>query len=235
LGGELRVNERCREQSISDGTVIASGRRPHPVESGWRWFGLKIHARGLPLAADLEMHCVPNGYVGVNRIDNGEFNVCGLFRKPAQAAGEKTEPRDLLRGPKQTLLRQRLEAAHFDEASFCSVAGLSLRPYRAAGSDECCIGDALTMTPPVTGNGMSMAFESAEIATEPLAAYSAGQMSWPEAQRIIATRCDEAFGTRLAWASRLQWMMFSPLFRGWLGLLALRSDWLWRLFFAKTR
>ena len=37
-------------------------------------------------------------------------------------------------------------------------------PQRAAARAECCIGDAITMIPPVTGNGMSMAFESAEMA-----------------------------------------------------------------------
>ena len=72
------------------------------------------------------------------------------------------------------------------------MAGLPLQPQRAADKRECCIGDALTMTPPVTGNGMSMAFESAEIAVEPLAEYSEGQIEWAEAKTQIARRCDAA-------------------------------------------
>jgi 2-polyprenyl-6-methoxyphenol hydroxylase-like FAD-dependent oxidoreductase len=91
------------------------------------------------------------------------------------------------------------------------------------------------MTPPVTGNGMSMAFESAEMAIGPLAAYSRGQINWEEAQRQIAALCDAAFSRRLAWARVLQWMMVSPAIQSRLGEFLLRSDWLWRLMFAQTR
>jgi 2-polyprenyl-6-methoxyphenol hydroxylase-like FAD-dependent oxidoreductase len=111
-------------------------------------------------------------------------------------------------------LRERLSGAILDESSFCSVAGLSLRPRSAAELTECCIGDALTMIPPVTGNGMSMAFESAEIAIEPLAAYSRSDSSWKQTQQRIARACDSAFSRRLAWARWLQWMMFAAALQG---------------------
>ena len=128
-----------------------------------------------------------------------------------------------------------LGAAEFEPDSFCSVAGLQLKPQRAAMRKECCIGDTLTMTPPVTGNGMSMAFESAELAVEPLAAYSRGKLNWSQARRQIARRCDAAFSRRLAWARFLQWMMISPARQTRLGLMLLRSDRLWRLMFTHTR
>lgn len=91
------------------------------------------------------------------------------------------------------------------------------------------------MTPPVTGNGMSMAFESAEIAIEPLVAYSQGQISWSRAQEAVARACDERFAARLAWAKWLHWLMFAPVLCGPLGSLALGSGWLWRMMFARTR
>jgi flavin-dependent dehydrogenase len=91
------------------------------------------------------------------------------------------------------------------------------------------------MIPPVTGNGMSMAFESAEIAITPVAAYYRGDLSWRETMETIATACDTAFGQRLKWAGVLQAMMFSPLSRSSLGGMALRSDWLWRWMFWATR
>ena len=133
------------------------------------------------------------------------------------------------------VLQARFEAAVFDEGSFCSVAGISLRPYRAAAWGECCIGDALTMTPPVTGNGMSMAFEAAEMAIAPPAAYSRGECSWDHARQSIAAACDRAFAPRLAWARWLQWMMFTPLLQGRPGALALRLALLWQVVFAHTR
>lgn len=233
LGGNLLSGKRWEKNGPEEGLVRASGREPHPVEKGWRWFGLKIHATNVDLTADLEMHVSANNYVGVNRINGGEVNVCGLFR--ARHGSTRESGFELLRGKPGSPLRHRLASARFDDSSFCSVAGLSLRPRRAAGKAHCCIGDAVTMIPPVTGNGMSMAFESAEIAIEPLRRYSRGEINWLEAQQHVAAACDSAFAERLKWARRLQWLMFSPLLRMSFGKILLRSDRLWNLMFAKTR
>jgi menaquinone-9 beta-reductase len=234
-GGDLREDARWGEEVFGEGVVRANGRRLQPRDNGYRWFGLKAHARNVPLAADLEMHGAASGYVGSCRLKDGEVNVCGLFRR-STAAHEPVPPwRELLRGQPGTPLRERLEAAEFDEGSFCSVAGISLRPHRAAAWSECCLGDALTMIPPVTGNGMSMAFEAAEIAVGPLAAYSRGEGSWNDAQWSIATACDHAFKRRLGWAWWLQWMMLTPLLRGGFGSVALQSDLLWGTMFTNTR
>jgi hypothetical protein len=194
---------------------------------------LKTHARGVVLEADLEMHASKDGYVGLCRLNDGLVNICGLFRK----TGEGMPPwQARLRGRPGTVQHERLGAATFVEGSFCSVAGVSLRPERATGVPECSIGDALTMIPPVTGNGMSMAFEAAELAIEPLTAYSRGEVEWDAARQWVAVSCDERFGTRLAWASWLQRMMtLGPALAPGLLSLILRWESLWRTMFARTR
>jgi 2-polyprenyl-6-methoxyphenol hydroxylase-like FAD-dependent oxidoreductase len=237
LGGELLVNTRWTSGESREGVVHAAGRRAQSAKTHPRWFGVKAHvsrASSVNLEADLEMHLSPNGYIGVNRINGGEVNVCGLFRV-CQGNHQPGSKPDWLRGETGSLLHARLGAAEFAPDSFCSVTGLQLKPQRAAAKKECCIGDTLTMTPPVTGNGMSMAFESAEMAVEPLAAYSQGKLNWTQARRQIARRCDAAFSRRLAWARFLQWMMISPALQSRLGSMLLRSDWLWRLMFTQTR
>ncbi len=235
LGGELCQNERWRESDTRPDVVRASGRRLEPISNGWRWFALKAHARNVPLLADLEMHGTRNGYVGLSRVEGGKVNVCGLFRWPANRH-EAPPPRlELLQGEPGTPLRERMSNAEIDQTSFCATAGLSLRPHRAMARSDCAIGDALTMIPPVTGNGMSMAFEAAELAIEPLAAHSRGEITWAQARQTIARSCDKAFAQRLRWAIWLQWMMFAPVLRTSLGALVLNSDWLWRTMFARTR
>jgi len=158
-----------------------------------------------------------------------------LFRRPASEHGALPPRAELLRGAPGTPLRARLESAEFDEGSFCAVAGLSLRPQRAERQQECCIGDALTMIPPVTGNGMSMAFESARIAIEPMAAYSRGETTWARGQQSVARECDRHFAKRLRWATWLQAMMFAPVLRHGLANPVLGSQSIWRVMFAKTR
>ena len=232
LGGDLREGEPSERIEAGQSVVRATGRRAQPLEEGWRWFGIKSHAHHVTMDADLEMHITSQGYVGLCRLSEGLVNVCGLFRS---RPGDKTMGKDLLLGPPGTPLNERLAAAEFDETSFRSVAGLSLMSRRATDLNECCIGDALTMIPPVTGNGMSMAFESAEMAIAPLMAHSRGELSWAEASQAIAKACDAAFSRRLAWATWLQRMMFAPVCRGRLGVLALRTGWFWSLMFARTR
>ncbi len=235
LGGDLRESERRREPDAGTGVVRATGRQAWTGTGGTRWFGLKAHARNVSLTADLEMHVSPQGYIGLCRLGGGKVNVCGLFRQRAGESGRMQDRLELLRGPLDSLLRRRLAAAEFVEDSFCAVAGLSLRPHRAVARPDCCIGDAITMIPPVTGNGMSMAFESAEFAIEPLAAWSGGEISWTEARSRIARHCDAAFARRLAWARWLQRFLLTPSLQNVLVLLAARSDRFWRLAFEKTR
>jgi flavin-dependent dehydrogenase len=232
LGGELRTGER--KNDFGEGVVRASGRKLQLSENCWRWFGLKAHAKNVSLAADLEMHAGKNGYVGLCRLAGDEVNVCGLFRRNGKSDSLKNGL-DLLRGNAGTFLHQRLVKADFDESSFCSVAGLSLKPQRASENSEVCIGDALTMIPPVTGNGMSLAFESAQLAVEPLAAFSRGEISWNETRQQIALALDQNFSRRLRWSHWLHRLMFSPLLQTPFGKFLFQSEAIWKIMFDRTR
>jgi 2-polyprenyl-6-methoxyphenol hydroxylase-like FAD-dependent oxidoreductase len=233
-GGDLRQKQRW-DSDFCEGAVRATGRRPQNSEDGWRWFGLKVHARDVPLVADLELHACADHYVGLCRLPEGVVNVCGLFRKGTKDHNAMACPEELLRGSTHKSLSERMAHAKFEEDSLCSVAGLALRPRFAKAQPDCSIGDALTMIPPVTGNGMSMAFEAAETALEPLVAFSRGALTWDRTRQAIARSCDALFAQRLAWARCLHWGMLTPLLRGPLGGVALHSDWLWRRLFYRTR
>src|SRR5690349_10711303 len=104
LGGELRQAERWQGE-WGEGMVRASGRRVEPVVDGWRLFGLKVHARGVELAADLEMHFVPSGYVGLCRLPGGEVSICGLFRSQTTMPDLAQRWQDWLGGPEDSVLR----------------------------------------------------------------------------------------------------------------------------------
>ncbi len=234
LGGELHSSSRWTGK-FDEGIVRATGRRVQGAVGGWRFFGLKVHAQNVALAADLEMHFVPNGYVGLCQLSGGEVNICGLFRSRTTLPDLATHWRAWLKGSPGSMLETRLANAKFDENSFCSVAGLSFEPQKALAQNECSIGDSITMIPPVTGNGMSMAFESAEFAIEPLANYSTGKISWTAAKETIAHRCDKTFSQRLTWANFLEMGLFRPGLRHFSLLLASRLPGFWSACFARTR
>lgn len=235
LGGKLLQRERFHGSQFSAGVVRATGRRIETHPSRVKWIGLKAHARGASLGADLEMHFLRGGYVGLCRLAGGVANVSGLFAVTGPVPQLASRWQEFLRGPAGSTLRERLAGAQFVADSFCAVSGLDLRPAQAERAPECRVGDALTMIPPVTGNGMSMAFESAARAAESLAAYSRGESSWDESRLAIARRCDAAFARRLRYARWLQWLLLHRGSRGVLLALGERCDWLWRAWFQKTR
>ncbi len=234
IGGELKENQRWTG-SFGEGMVRATGRRMQKEVIGWRWFGLKAHAKNVSLAADLELHLIKNGYVGLCQLNDEEVNVCGLFRSREPVPNLASNWKNVLRGDVNSVLGQRLAQAKFCEDSFCSVAGIDLKPQRASVREELCLGDAMTMIPPLTGNGMSIAFESADLTSELMAQFSRGEMPWIEAKKAASDKLDHHFETRLAWAGRLQPILFQS---GWNNLLVTVTsnvDKLWECFFRKTR
>ena len=236
LGGQLRVGVR-RQEEPGEGVVRATGRRTKAAVKGWRWFGLKAHARGARLAADVEVHLLPQGYVGLCRVTDELVNVCGLFRSRTAVPDLAQNWPGWLRGEgsDNEALHARLEDAEFSFDSFCSVSGLCLRPQSAAEHPGCCVGDAVTMIAPFTGNGMSMAFESAELASGPLSQYSEGKTSWETAQSAVAQGCDQTFGGRLKWSRLLQNQFFNGRMGGALISLGNYAPGLWRFFYSRTR
>jgi menaquinone-9 beta-reductase len=239
LGGELIANERWAGEE-REAVVLANGRRRHAAVDGWRWFGLKAHFRDVALQADLEMHLSPNAYVGLCRLPDDVVNACGLFRVPERRHEANESARlpeagalTVLRGVPGTKLHARLGGAGVDHRSVCSVAGLSLRPEPVSAT-ACRIGDAFTMIPPITGNGMSMAFESAALACGALVSYARNERSWAETTSAIAAQLQGEFSRRLSWASFLQRVLFSRA-----SIPATRACFavepLWRASFAITR
>jgi 2-polyprenyl-6-methoxyphenol hydroxylase-like FAD-dependent oxidoreductase len=234
-GGNLLENQRWTSVGDAEGVVWAAGRTRQSSEHGWRLFGIKAHARNLKLSADIEMHFLVNGYVGICRVEDGLANVCGLFRSRTAIPDLGMTWRQWLCGPEGSLLNDRLARADFDDASFCSVAGLSLKVRRASDGPSCRIGDAISMIPPVTGNGMSMALESAELAMAPLIEYSRGAVTWETAARSVQQSCDVSFTRRLRFAAMVQRVLFWPPATEIALFLAARVPSFWNALFTQTR
>ena len=219
LGGVIHLGQRVTPET-KEGTVLATGRQPSTTENGWRWFGLKAHARNVTLQAGLEMHLSPHGYIGLCQIENQQVNVCGLFRSRTSIPHLATSWKSWLCPDPTSLLHQRLRQAEWNESSFSSIAALSLSPQKAAGRSGIRIGDSLTMIPPVTGNGMSMAMEGAHLAAPSLVDWAADKINWPAATQEVAQRLDSAFAPRLRHARPLQQALFHPIPRSILWNLA---------------
>jgi len=225
-GGTLRVNSRRKEPLHEEGVVQATGRRAQVQTDGFQWYGLKAHATNLALDADLEIHLHRDGYLGLCRLPDERVNVCGLFRrKPGDKAPSPLER--LTRS--DSVVGSRLHHATWDHKSACAVAGLP--PYPRFGGG-CRVGDALAMPAPLTGNGMSMAFEAAELAVAPLVQFARGSLDWDSTMLSIRATQRKHFEARLKWSVFLHKFLFSnagQLFASTVGALC------WQWLFRKTR
>ncbi|MBI3886581.1 MAG: NAD(P)-binding protein [Opitutae bacterium] len=197
-GGELRTDTRVTDDTPRAGRVFANGRR----RGRSPWLGLKIHALDLSLERDLELHLGDEVYVGLARVEDNRVNVCGLFRRRQLAAPGAELLLRYLDAAGLPALAARLRAARFDPASFSAVAAVCFDPSVPTAA-RVQLGDACAMIPPFTGNGMAMAFQSAETALGPLLAYSRGRSDWRAAGALIAARLRRRFRVRLASARLL--------------------------------
>lgn len=197
-GVKVRTGTRALPES-REGLVWAAGRRPCKGQ----WIGLKAHVQGLEMFADLAMHAGKNGYAGLAGVEDDWTNVCGLFRidRTIRAKGEDLLPAYLEAGGNQRLA-VALRNAGWREGSFSAIAGFELGRQQAIPG-LVTVGDAESMIPPFTGNGMSMAFQAAERATAPLAAWSRGDCQWEVMANLIRASLTRGFRRRLLVASAL--------------------------------
>ena len=212
-GGDLRTETRVADLAARPGRVFATGRRPAGGTSGW--LGLKIHAVGLSLQRDLEVHLGDDAYVGLSAVENGRVNVCGLFRRRRIEARGPRVLMAYLRASGLATLADRLEGARTDPDSFTAVAAVAF-DRRVPAQDRVCLGDACAMIPPFTGNGMAMAFQSAEAALCPLLEYAAGRADWAAARQAIQAALRRRFRLRLASAGALHPYLLRPPRQRWL-------------------
>ncbi len=214
-GGELHTDTRVTDLATKPGRVFATGRR----RGRSPWIGLKFHVRDLATARDLELHLGDHAYVGLSRVEDGAVNVCGLFRRRALAARGSRLLLDYLHATGLDELRARLAAADIDAASFCAVAALAFDRTSAIAANRIQLGDACAMIPPFTGNGMAMAFQSAEAALEPLLRFARGQCDWAASCRATHAALRGRFRLRLASADVLHPFLLRPRRQRWLAAL----------------
>lgn len=178
LGGKISFTRISPVQlQGQEGTVFAYGRK----RSKSPWFGIKQHMKNLPLEADLEVHLGSNGYIGLTPVEDGSINICGLFKQTQtlQKAPKKERLPLLLQQAGLDNLSRRVQQAELKPHSICGVAGLKLGTQSSsAKTNEICLGDTGFCIAPLTGNGQSMALESAVYSAPFLSKWAYKQATW---------------------------------------------------------
>ena len=153
LGAEI-----VRESSAAS-DVIACGRSMVETRRGNRLFGFKAHFTG-PVDDAVELFFFDGCYVGVNTVEGGRTNVCGLG------------PEDHLRRfdfdydaivRKSPALADRLAPLH-REIKWISTGPLHYAQRFSANESAYLAGDALSFVDPFTGSGLLAAVKTGALA-----------------------------------------------------------------------
>jgi menaquinone-9 beta-reductase len=139
-------------------TVITCGRASHGLQRGRRLFGFKAHFEG-PADDAVELFFFNGCYIGVNAIEDGKTNVCGLG------------PEDFLRRFNfefDEIVRHSPALADRLRKLSRSIKWLSTGPLeygQAFHADRLYrAGDALSFVDPFTGSGLSAAVKTGTLA-----------------------------------------------------------------------
>jgi flavin-dependent dehydrogenase len=209
-GGELLERNRFRGEA-AEGIVFCSGRAATKTD----WIGLKFHCANLRTAADLEMHLGKDLYLGLSGVENGRVNVCALARRiPGLQAPREELLLAYLRHAGLGKLAQRLAGGGIDPESHAGVAGVAFATFPSLRDPSVRLGDAFSVIPPFTGNGMSLALESAVEAQPVLLAWARGELTWVAARNRLRQRCLYRFGGRLLCARFLHPWLNRPRRQG---------------------
>ena len=201
MGGRLLTSSRFSCSESQEGIITATGRKIHKKSP---WIGLSLHCDGLSLSHDLEIHLGQRGYVGLSRIENNRVNVCGLFRKRTGITAKKSElPLAYLQINGLQGLHDRIANSRIDEASIVGISHLDFNRHVFSDPKKLSLGDHSALIPPFTGNGMSMALESAKIALGPVSLYAEESITWDDAIDSIRQQMHKKFSKRLRIASLL--------------------------------
>ena len=231
LGGRLQTGRRESPGGFQPGTVSAAGR----VAAGnpRRWIGLKVHLSGVRLEHDLEIHLGRRGYAGLSRIESGAVNFCGLFRPDRKLEGKAEGLLEAAcRASGLGVALARLQTGKVVEGSFCAVSAMDYGPF-SRFPEGFNLGDNWGLIPPFTGNGMSLAFESAAAALEPLVEWSEGRLGWDAAKGIYQDGLENGLRGRVLRARWLHLLLLAPGGQFFLAALAHRQllpfHWLYSL------
>ncbi len=199
-GGRLLLNHRFPTNQPDEGIIYCNGRQA----TRSAWIGLKCHCTGLQTTADLELHLGKNGYVGLSAIEADRVNVCALFKR---AADLKAPRQDLLatylRASGLQTVAERIASSQIDPNSHAGVAGIRFSQIPPPETETLRLGDAYSVMPPFTGNGMSIALESATLAFPLILDYAQGALSWNDAMQQSTARFHQKFDRRLRTARAL--------------------------------
>jgi flavin-dependent dehydrogenase len=175
-----------------------------------RNFGFKRHYRGDGARGVIELYSFAHGYLGVNDVEGGITNICGLVHAQRLQGhkGRWDAFVETIRAEETPLDAMYTRYAPAQDG-FLSSEPVIFRARSAVEEGIFMIGDASGVIDPLTGNGIAMAMQSALVATS----FIAEALEGGDRKRNEDGYRDEhaaLFGRRIAWSRRVAFLLSRP-------------------------
>lgn len=189
--------------------------RPFVADRANRNFGFKRHYRirgeGPRPAGTIDLYSFRRGYLGVNAVEGGITNICGLVHASRLAGhrGRWDAFVDAIRA-EETRLERLYESCEPAQEHFLSSEPVIFRARSAVEQGVFMIGDASGVIDPLTGNGMAMSIQSAALLAPLLLRLIASPSRREEIEVEYRARHRAFFAGRIAWSRRVAAVLSRP-------------------------
>lgn len=188
-------------------------RRPFVRDRAHRSFGFKRHYRTITNRdrETIELHSFDRGYLGVNDVEGGVTNICGLVHASRLTGhrGRWESFIEALRTEEPTLDAMYGSYAPAQDA-FLSSEPVIFRARNAVERGIFMLGDASGIVDPLAGNGIAIAMQSALLAAPLLLRLLAKPDDRDPIERDYLGRHAAMFQPRIAWSRRIAKLLSRP-------------------------
>ncbi len=189
----------------------AFGNFHKPAVGPENWVGVKYHIRHSFPDDSIALHNFNGGYCGISKIENQTHCLCYLV-KASQLRRYANQIKDLEQGElyKNPYLKDIFEKAQFLFEKPLTVSNVTFSVKKPIVDHVFYLGDSAGTIAPLSGNGMSNAFRSANILSECIVKYIQGISTMPELEHEYTVRWHAAFRRRITSGRLIQYFFCKP-------------------------
>jgi flavin-dependent dehydrogenase len=149
-----------QDECISKIAVISYGRQTNSNQlNKKKYVGVKYHVNTGPNDNTIEIHRFKGGYCGISKVENNQYCLCYLVEaEKLKLYNNSFESLETAITNENKFLKERFKTTFLKERITTSNLHFGIKDKNTTHVH---LGDAAGFIPPVTGNGMSLAFRSA--------------------------------------------------------------------------
>jgi len=162
------------------------------------YLGVKIHVKGNFPKNKVALHNFKGGYCGVSKVENDVINLCYITNFSSFKKHKNITDFQENVVFKNTFLKEMFQNASPIWKQPLSISQISFEPKKPVENHIIMSGDAAGMIHPLCGNGMSMAIQSAQIASKLILNYLNDKLeSRKQFENLYITQWNKQFNWRL--------------------------------------